>query len=194
MPWPSLLLVFWLWSACSCGRRDAVDSASLAAVDDKPRTPRPGRRLLEIELPHLRGHVNDDAHLLSSEEARALEVKLAAHEERTGQQLALLTLEHLPDASIEDFAYTVANQWKLGRACYDDGVLLIIVSGDRKLRIEVGYGLEPAIPDERAAAVIEEIKPRLASRQYAAATDLAFERLCAAATANPALRSKGCDP
>ncbi|MDB4975986.1 MAG: hypothetical protein JWN48_4327 [Myxococcaceae bacterium] len=114
------------------------------------------------------------------------------HEASTGQQLALLTIERLPGVTIEDLGYTIANRWKLGRACYDDGVLLLIALADRKLRIDVGYGLERAIPDAHAAQVIEEMGPLLRQKQYAEAANLAFDRLITMATASPALASNAC--
>lgn len=201
--WRWTVVLLWMVSTCSaCKRHGESENATISGqrVDGStpdghaiPRTPRPGRRILDVPIPELKGRVNDYAPLLSSEEARALEAKLAEHEARTGQQFALLTVERLPEASIEDFGFTVANRWKLGRACYHDGALLLIALADRKLRIDVGYGLERAIPDERAALVVQEMTPLLRLGKYGEAANVGFDRLIAAASASPALKVKGCE-
>jgi uncharacterized protein len=109
------------------------------------------------DVPPLQAHVNDTAHLLSSEGAERLEQKLSSYEQRSGHQFALLTIDSLDGDAIEDFSIRVVEAWKLGKKGKDDGLLLLIVPGDRKLRIEVGYGLEGDITDAFSARVIRNV-------------------------------------
>jgi uncharacterized protein len=131
-----------------------------------------------LDVPSLSARVNDHAHVLAPERAAALEAKLAAYQQRSGHQLALLTIDSLQGDAIEPFAIRVAEQWKLGDAKRDDGLLLIVVPSERKLRIEVGYGLEGVLPDAVAARVIREtIAPAFQRGDYAGGIDQAFDVL-----------------
>jgi uncharacterized protein len=127
--------------------------------------------------------VNDQANLLTASERSALEGKLAAYEQKTGQQFALLTVSTLDGQPIEDFGIKVADKWKLGDKKRDDGLILIVVPQDRKMRIEVGYGLEGDVPDAIAARVIREVlTPAFRQGQFAAGIDNAFSVLMQAAS------------
>lgn len=106
--------------------------------------------------PVLTQHVTDTTGTLSAEQIAALEAPLAALEKRTGSQLAVYMTGSLDGASIEQAALAVAERNALGRAKVDDGVLLFIAKDDRKVRIEVGYGLEGAIPDAKSGRIIRE--------------------------------------
>jgi len=140
-------------------------------------------RALALDVPPLRARVNDYAQVLTPQRAQALEAKLAAYEQRSGHQLALLTIESLQGDAIEPFAMRVVEQWKLGDAKRDDGLLLIVVPKERKLRIEVGYGLEGTVPDAIAARVIREIiAPAFQRGDYAGGIDSAFDALMRAAS------------
>lgn len=108
---------------------------------------------LARDIPPLRGHVNDTADMLSGAAEQALERKLVGYEEKTGHQFALLTIDSLDGDSLEDFSIRVVEAWKLGRKGKDDGLLLLVVKGERKLRIEVGYGLEGDVTDAFSAQV-----------------------------------------
>jgi uncharacterized protein len=110
-----------------------------------------------LEVPALRGHVNDEADLLSPAAEQALEQKLSAYESRSQHQFALLTVESLEGDSLEDFSIRVVEAWKLGKKGKDDGLLLLVVERDRKLRIEVGYGLEGDITDAISARVLRDV-------------------------------------
>jgi uncharacterized protein len=130
------------------------------------------------ELPALTALVNDYARVLSPERAAALEAKLADHQRKTGQQFALLTVASLDGASIEQFAIDVAEQWKLGDKKRDDGLLLVLAPNERKVRIEVGYGLEGVIPDAIAARVIRDVlTPAFKQNDYAGGLEAAFSVL-----------------
>jgi uncharacterized protein len=131
-----------------------------------------------LEVPKLTGHVSDHAALLSSAEAQALERKLSAHEKATGQQFALLTIPSLEGDSLEDFSIRVVESWKLGKKAKDDGLLLLAVIKDRKLRIEVGYGLEGLITDAHSSRVIRNtLQPAFRSQKYALGLEQAFDTL-----------------
>jgi len=111
----------------------------------------------DLEVPYLAGRVNDLADLLSPDAETALETRLQQLEESTGTQVAVLTIPSLEGEVLEDFSLRVAETWKLGRGQFDDGVLLLIARDDRKMRVEVGYGLEGTIPDAYAKRIADDI-------------------------------------
>jgi uncharacterized protein len=110
-----------------------------------------------LEVPPLTGHVNDRAGLLSPSARQDLEARLAAYEAKTGHQMALLTLPSLEGEFVEDFSIKVVESWKLGKKGKDDGVLMLVAMADRKLRIEVGYGLEGELTDALTGRIIREV-------------------------------------
>ncbi len=119
------------------------------------------------DVPFLSGRVVDDAEILSAETRRALTDKLKAHEDRTGDQIAVLTVKTLGGENIEEFATRVFESWKLGQKGKDNGVLLIVASGDRRMRIEVGYGLEGRLTDLLAGRIIRNVMaPRFKAGDY----------------------------
>jgi uncharacterized protein len=116
---------------------------------------------LALDIPPLVGRIVDLAHALPASEADRLTEALRAHEERTGNQVAVLILPSLEGESLEEYSHRVATTWKLGQKGVDNGVLLLIALKERKLRIEVGYGLEGTLTDLRSAHIIRnEIVPR----------------------------------
>ena len=123
---------------------------------------------LALEVPPLQGRINDYAGLIPAERARALEERLARFEAETGHQIAVLTIPSLKGDSLEDFSIRVAEAWKIGKKGFDNGAILLIARDDRKLRIEVGYGLEGVMPDAIASRIIREvITPRFRSGDFA---------------------------
>ena len=102
------------------------------------------------DVPFLSARVVDNAQLLSAEAKTRIGAALKAHEDKTTNQLVVLTIPSLDGESIEPFATKVFEKWKPGRKGKDNGAILIVVPQERKLRIEVGYGLEGAIPDGAA--------------------------------------------
>jgi uncharacterized protein len=133
---------------------------------------------LARDVPPLRAHVNDDADLLSPAAEQALERKLAAYEQKTQQQFALLTIESLEGDALEDFSIRVVEAWKLGKKGKDDGLLLLVVERERKLRIEVGYGLEGDVTDAVAARVIRNVlAPALRAGDAAGGVERSFDAL-----------------
>jgi len=111
----------------------------------------------EVAVPQFQAYVTDLAGLLQPPQRAALEQKLAAFARERGSEVALLILPTTQPETIEQYAIRVAEAWKPGRAQQDDGLLLVMARNDRTLRIEVGYGLEGAIPDAIAKRVIEEL-------------------------------------
>src|ERR671931_914681 len=106
------------------------------------------------DVPFLTGRVVDNAQILSSEARTRLTAMLKAHEDATGNQIAVLTVPTIRPQSIEEFAVAVFNSWKLGQKARNNGVLVVVVPEDRRMRIEVGYGLEPVLTDSTAGAII----------------------------------------
>ena len=111
----------------------------------------------QAPVPALKTRVTDLTGTLDAAARQALESRLAQLEKARGAQLAVLLVYTTQPESIEQYALRVAETWKLGRKGVDDGVLLLVAKDDRTLRIEVGYGLEGAIPDAMAKRVIEEV-------------------------------------
>jgi len=119
------------------------------------------------EVPFLSGRVNDEAGMLSSGMAAELEAALRSFEDSTSNQVVILTVPSLEGEVLEEYSYTVASTWKLGTAKNDNGILLLIVRDDRKVRIEVGSGLEGDLTDLISGLIIRrEIVPRFKSGDY----------------------------
>jgi uncharacterized protein len=115
----------------------------------------------EVPVPPLKARVTDLTGTLTTQQKGELEARIAAHEAKRGSQIAVLLLTTTKPEEIEQYAIRVAEAWKIGRKGVDDGLILVVAKDDRRLRIEVGYGLEGVIPDAVAKRVIEErITPR----------------------------------
>lgn len=109
-----------------------------------------------VGIPVLSARVTDLTGTLSAEQKSALEQKLAAFEARKGAQVAVLLLPTTQPETIEQFGIRLYDAWKIGRKGVDDGAMLIVAKDDRRLRIEVGYGLEGALNDATAKRIISE--------------------------------------
>ncbi len=110
-----------------------------------------------LEVPYLGGRVNDLAGMVSESVRTDLESRLEALEQATGAQVVILTVPSLEGDSLEDFSMRVAETWKLGRRGHDDGVLLLVARDERRIRIEVGYGLEGALTDAESGRIIDQL-------------------------------------
>lgn len=118
-------------------------------------------------IPKLDARVTDLTGTLTAEQQSALEEKLAAFEARKGTQIVVLIVPTTHPEEIEQYSIRVVEQWKIGRAHVDDGVMLIVAKNDRRVRIEVGYGLEGALPDAIANRIITEtIRPLFAQNDF----------------------------
>lgn len=111
----------------------------------------------ELTFPPLTGRVVDDAHILSPNARAALEAKLAAQEAKTTDQFVVATVPSLQGTSVEDYANRLFRVWKLGQADKDNGALLLVAPSERKVRIEVGYGLEGVLPDAVSSTIIQTV-------------------------------------
>lgn len=132
----------------------------------------------QIAVPELTRRVTDLTATLSADQTAALENKLAEFEAQKGSQIAVLMVPTTAGEDIAQFGIRVAEQWKIGREKADDGVILIVAKDDRDMRLEVGYGLEGAIPDVVARRVIAEvIAPRFREGAYAAGIDAGVDQL-----------------
>jgi len=116
-----------------------------------------GTAQAEVAIPPLKQRITDLTSTLDASQIQTLETKLAAFEKAKGSQIAVLMLPTTQPEVIEQFAIRVVEAWKPGRKGVDDGVLLLVAKEDRKLRIEVGYGLEGALNDATAKRIVAEI-------------------------------------
>jgi uncharacterized protein len=114
-----------------------------------------------VAIPPLKSRVTDLTGTLNESQRSALEQTLAEFEARKGSQVAVLIVPTTQPETVDQYAVRVQEAWKLGRKGVDDGVLLVVAKDDRKLRFEIGYGLEGVLPDAAAKRIIEEdITPR----------------------------------
>ena len=111
--------------------------------------------LAATTFPKLSGRVVDEANLLSPASEAALTQKLEALETTTGRQVVVATLPSLQGLEIEEYGYQLGRAWKLGGEKTDDGAVLIVAPNERKVRIEVGYGLEPVLTDALSSVIIQ---------------------------------------
>jgi len=123
--------------------------------------------LLALDVPQLSGRVNDYAGMLSPEAASRLEQKLAAFERDQTTQIVVLTVPSLQGDDIDQFTIRVADQWKIGQKGTDNGVLLVLAQAERKVRIEVGLGLQGVLPDITAGRIIRDVmRPHLKTGNF----------------------------
>jgi len=121
-----------------------------------------------LDVPPLRGRVNDYAGVMQSNQIQSLESQLAQLERDTGHQVAVLTIPTLDGEDIEGFSIRVAENWKIGKKGFDNGAILLVAVKDRRLRLEVGYGLEGILPDAIAKRITSDyIVPHFRSQDYA---------------------------
>ncbi|HEV7507119.1 MAG TPA: TPM domain-containing protein [Thermoanaerobaculia bacterium] len=109
------------------------------------------------DIPPLTGRIVDQANLLTADQKQRIETKLAAFEKETTDQVAVLTLDSLEGEALEDYANKVGRAWALGQKGKDNGVLLLVAKQDRKMRMEVGYGLEPVLTDLQTNIIQNEV-------------------------------------
>ncbi len=110
-----------------------------------------------LEPPAYRGYVNDYAHLLSAGTAQEVEEALRSFDETDSTQVAVLTIDSLEGDALEDFSIRTVDKWGIGQRGKDNGVLLLVVKNDRKLRIEVGRGLEGVLTDLAAGRIVDNV-------------------------------------
>jgi uncharacterized protein len=114
----------------------------------------PSVRAADITIPYLTGRVVDEANILSQGARDRITAAVKAHEQATTNQIVVLTVPTIGSTSVEEYAVKVFESWKLGQKGKDNGILVVVVPQDRKMRIEVGYGLEGPLPDGAAGGII----------------------------------------
>lgn len=140
----------------------------------------------DVAVPPLTGRVVDQTGTLSSGDIASLTQTLKNLEARKGSQVAVLIVPTTAPETIEQYSIRVAEAWKIGRRKIDDGALLVVAKNDRKLRIEVGYGLEGALTDVTAKRIIDEvITPKFRSGDFAGGISAGIDRIIRVADGEP---------
>jgi uncharacterized protein len=111
----------------------------------------------ELKFPELTGRVVDNAQMIEPAVREQLTQQLQAHEKATGEQLVVVTLPNLQGTDIADFGYQLGRAWGIGQKDKNNGALLIVARDERKLRIEVGYGLEDRLTDAQSSVIINQV-------------------------------------
>lgn len=141
----------------------------------------------KLDFPPLTGRVVDQANLLDPATEQALTEKLAALEARSTDQLVVVTVNSLQDQEIEDYGYQLGRAWGIGQKENDNGALLIVAPNERKVRVEVGYGLEPILTDAFSSQVIRnDILPSFRDGDYQAGVVKGVDALIAQLSLDPA--------
>jgi uncharacterized protein len=139
-----------------------------------------------LDVPPLERRVTDLAGLFSLEAASEMDYRLQILEEETGAQVAVLAIPNLEGQALEDFSMRVVEAWKLGGRDRDNGVLVLIARDDRKIRIEVGYGLEGVLPDILCGRIIDNaMKPAFRQGDFSGGTVRAVELIDGLVRADP---------
>jgi uncharacterized protein len=140
----------------------------------------------EVAVPALTARVTDLTGTLSGEAVTRIEAKLANLEAKKGSQIAVLIVPTTQPEEIEQFSIRVEDAWKLGRKGVDDGAYLIVAKNDRRVRIEVGYGLEGALPDAIANRIITEtITPHFKLGDYDGGVEAGVDQMISVVNGEP---------
>src|SRR3954467_7253683 len=131
-----------------------------------------------VAVPPLSGRVVDQTGTLTAADVASLTQTLRDLETRKGSQVAVLIVPTTDGEAIEQYSLRVAEAWKIGRKKIDDGALLVIAKNDRRLRIEVGYGLEGALTDATTKRIIDEdITPKFKTGDFAGGISAGVDRM-----------------
>lgn len=140
----------------------------------------------DVAVPPLTGRVVDQTGTLTSEQIATLDGTLQSFEQRKGSQIAVLIVPTTEPETIEQFSIRVADAWKIGRKKIDDGAILVIAKDDRRLRIEVGYGLEGALTDVTSKRIIDEIiTPKFRQGDFAGGISAGVDRIIGVINGEP---------
>lgn len=124
--------------------------------------------LFSLDIPKMNSRVNDNAGVINSADERKLETLLRDVESKTSSQVALLTINSLQGENLEDYSMRVAQSWMLGQKEFDNGVLMLVALKEKKIRIEVGYGLESILTDAKSGYIIRNyIVPEFKNGNFA---------------------------
>jgi len=126
-------------------------------------------------------YFNDYAGVVSAADAQRLDAKLRAFAGETSTQIVVAVFPDLPSPSLEDFTFRAAEAWRVGRKDWDNGAVLFVFVGDRKMRIETGYGLEGALPDILAGRILDEqVRPRFRAGDWTGGLEAGIDGILAA--------------
>jgi uncharacterized protein len=161
------------WTLCG------LAFAALSSIPGFAALPKPG------------GHVNDFAGILDAATRSELEATLRDVEQKTTAEIALTTVSGLDGLTIEDYANRLFHEWGIGQKAIDNGILVLIAPGERQMRIEVGYGLEPILPDGLAGEIIRtEFLPDFRDGDFQAGIRSGMKRVTAVVLARHVLTSE----
>jgi uncharacterized protein len=142
---------------------------------------------MAANFPALTGRVVDDANVIAPQARASLDAKLKALEDKSGIQLVVATVPSLDDQDVESYANGLFRAWKLGEKQKNNGVLLLVAPRERKVRIEVGYGLEGTLTDAISKLIITNaIVPRFKANDYAGGIDRGVDDVIAVLTTDSA--------
>jgi uncharacterized protein len=137
-------------------------------------------------LPELTGRVVDNAHMIDPATKTAIEQKLADYEKKSSDQIVVATMDSLDGEAIEPYANRLFRAWHLGQAGENNGVLLLVAKNDRKMRIEVGYGLEGTLTDLHSNLIIEGMVPAFRKGDFSGGISRAVDDIIAVLSGNAA--------
>ncbi len=145
----------------------ALGAAAGCGKTDSNAAP-PSPSWCQRDYPALTGRVVDGAELLSDAEERDMNARLSAIEQKTAHQLVVATVPTTSGKNIAEYSTCLGRHWGIGRAKFNDGVLIVVARNDRKARIAVGYGLEKALTDPEAQTIMDrDIMPAFAAGHFA---------------------------
>ncbi|MEQ1549243.1 MAG: TPM domain-containing protein, partial [Chakrabartia sp.] len=131
-------------------------------------------------FPALSGRVVDTANIIPDADEAALDAKLKALEETTDRQMVVATIPDLGGYAIDDYGYRLGRNWGLGQKDKDNGAILLVAVNDRKMRIEVGYGLEPILTDGLSSVIINtQIVPQFKAGDFAGGINAGVDAMIA---------------
>jgi len=134
--------------------------------------------IAQSNFPPLTGRVVDTAGLLSADEEQRIAQKLRVHEAATGEQIVVATIPSLEGSDIETYTLDLAREWSIGTAEKNDGVVFLVAKNDRKMRIEVGYGLEEKLTDAAASLIIRlDVAPEFRNGNFAAGIEKGVDQM-----------------
>ena|SRR5579883_699579 len=143
------------------------------------------------KFPVLTGRVVDDAHILSDATKSDLTQKLAALEQKTSRQLVVVTIPSLQGYEISDYGYQLGRAWGIGQAKLNNGILFIVAPTEHKVRIEVGYGLEPIVTDAFSSVIIQtQVLPKFRAGDFNGGTEAGVNALIQQLSLDPSEAEK----
>lgn len=148
------------------------------------------KSVLAVSFPQATGFVTDTANVINDQDQLVLENRLQSLDQSTGNQIAILTIPSLNGLTIEEYAQKIFENWQIGQKKLDNGLLILVSTGDRQVRLEVGYGLEGYITDARSGDIIrQQLGPEFKNNNYYQGLVLALDTIESYLLAAPAAPS-----